>query len=532
MKKKTFLALLLALCMLVSMLAGCGSSEEPANDQPNNPGESQPAGDENPGTPDDEPGETVNIVVGCMSFAPVDEAVQTRIENAVNEKMKELINVTADFMWFDASSYGTQIPMMITSNEQLDAIMFTPVPSAGFDSFVNQGQLMDIAEYVDQYGPDIKAELGEAGLAGTTRDGKLLGVGGVLAQSAQYAILMRTDALEATGHLDDFKNMKTWTEFETILKDVVAAGYPGIANSDAEGSVLNTMPYLAGDDNFANDMWIDCGGDGNQQVYIDPADDTFKCVYDSEAFKQLTLRAGSYYSQGLIYKDSATSMDYAASQVKNGVASGYTNQIDFGGESAQIANCGYDMTFKYLDGTQNLLSTATFNKFGWAVPVTSREPEAAVKFINLLYSENAVHDTLTWGEEGVDWVRQDDGTAAYPNGGTSAEYHMSDFMYGNILTVPVWDGEAPDLRDQQRASNTSLKASKYVGFAIDKTPVLNLDTACRNVSNEYKPMLSSGAYGDNTEAKLQEYIEALYAAGMAEVLAEYQSQLDAWLAAQ
>ena len=233
----------------------------------------------------------------------------------------------------------------------------------------------------------------------------------------------------------------------------------------------------------------------------------------------------------MIYKDASTAMDYGGTQIKNGVGTAFSNSMEFGGEETIAASCGYAMSVKYIDGAKAMLLTSSFNKFGWAVPVTSKEPEAAVKFLNLLYSENVVHETLTYGEEGVDWVRNADGTAAYPNGGDSAAYHMGDFMYGNILAVAPWS-EDPDLRAKQRQSNEELEASKYIGFAVDNTPVLILITACKNVTNTYKPVLSSGVYGSQTEAKYQEYIDALYAAGMAEVLAEFQSQLDAWLAAQ
>ena len=534
--KKKILALLLALCMLAGLLAGCGSSEEPSGTNPGGGGgESPPAGgggEDNPGGGNDDPGELVEIVVGCMSFAPVDDAVQTRIENKVNEYMEELINVRADFIWFDASSYGTQIPLMIQGGDQLDAIMYTPIPVASFTSFTGQGQFMDIAPYIDQYGPDIKAVLGEAGLAATTKNGKLLGVGGMMSNASQYAIVMRTDVLEDIGRLDDFNNMKTWSEFEDILKDAVAAGYPGIANGDAEGTVFTTLPFLTGEENFADSTWIDFGGDGYQHTYIDPATDQFVCLYEAPRYKEALLRAGRFYEEGLVYKDAATAMDYAATQVKNGVGSCYTNQIDFGGEPAQNANCGYTMSFKYLENSDSQVATGTFNKFGWGVPVTSKEPEAAVKFLTLLYTENKVHETLTWGEEGVDWVRNADGTGTYPNGGDSAEYHMSDFMYGNILTVCPWEGEGADLRERQAAANAAMKTSKYVGFAVNTDPVMSEITAVQNVKTTYKPMLASGAYGAQTEAKYEEFIDALYAAGMQKILDEFNSQLSAWLAEQ
>ena len=129
----------------------------------------------------------------------------------------------------------------------------------------------------------------------------------------------------------------------------------------------------------------------------------------------------------------------------------------------------------------------------------------------LLYSKNKIHDTLVWGVEGTDWVKNEDGTGAYPQGAESAEYHMADFLFGDQLTITPWQGSGADLRD---------------------TKVANQVTACQSVANEYKPMLSAGVYGTDTEAKYEEFMAALERAGMKEILAEYQSQLDDWLAAQ
>ncbi|MCI8896042.1 MAG: DUF3502 domain-containing protein [Lachnospiraceae bacterium] len=150
----------------------------------------------------------------------------------------------------------------------------------------------------------------------------------------------------------------------------------------------------------------------------------------------------------------------------------------------------------------------------------------------LLYSKNKIHDTLVWGVEGTDWVKNEDGTGAYPQGAESAEYHMADFLFGDQLTITPWQGSGADLREQQAARNMEVQTSKYIGFSIDNTKVANQVTACQSVANEYKPMLSAGVYGTDTEAKYEEFMAALERAGMKEILAEYQSQLDDWLAAQ
>ncbi|MCI8894774.1 MAG: ABC transporter substrate-binding protein [Lachnospiraceae bacterium] len=542
--KKKVISMLLATAMTATVFAGCGSEEDAApssggntNQEANDGGagdagdtEDAQGGEEQGETPADD-GETAEIVVGLLSFAPVDSAVQDRIEEAVNEKMLEMINVTADFQWYDASTYATQIPMMIQSGEQLDAIMFTPVPAAGFSSFMSQNQLMDISEYIDAYGADIKAVLGEEGLAATSKEGGIYGVGANLCHYGGEAIVMKKDVLEELDMVEKFENMTTWTELEEILTAAKDAGHPGVINSDAEGSCISPQPYISGSDKLDEAYWVDIAGDGNQQIYIDPADDKVKCYYMNEDYKASLLRAGDWYTKGLIYKDASTTDEYADTMIKNGVGICMVNAQEFGFEGKLQASIGSEAAVKFT-GAMVQTATASYTKFGFAVPVTAQEPEAAVKFINLLYSQNEVHDTLAWGVEGTDWVKAEDGSATYPDGVTAETvgYHMNDFLYGDILTITPW--EDADLREQQAAKNTEVKASKYIGFSIDNTKVANQVTACQNVTNEYKPMLSSGVYGAETEAKYQEYLTALEGAGINDIIAEYQSQLDAWLATQ
>ncbi len=536
--KRKLAALVLAASLGAGLLFGCGSTEEDVSTPGN--GDSEQDLDANAGaeneqaeTPTDD-GETTEIVVGLMCFAPVDSNVQERIEAAVNEKMKALINVTADFQWYDGSTYATQIPMMIQSGAQLDAMMYIPVSAGSFSGFMSQNQLLDITDYVDEYGPDIKAVLGEEGLAATSREGRLYGIGANLCHYGGEAIVVKKDVLEELDMVGKFENMSTWTELEEILTAATAAGYGGVINSDAEGSCISPQPYIGGSDKLDEAYWVDIVGDGNSQIYVDPTDDKVKCYYMNEDYKKNLIRAGEWYDKGLIYKDASTAEEYADTQIKNGVGICLINAQEFGYESKLPASIGSDVMVKFT-GAMVQTATASYTKFGYAVPVTAKEPEAAVKFINLLYSENEVHDTLAWGVEGTDWVKNEDGTGTYPEGASAetAEYHMADFLYGDILTVTPWEGSGADVRQQQAALNAEVEVSKYIGFSIDNTKVASQVTACQNVSNQYKPMLSSGVYGaDGTEAKYEEYIAALEGAGINDIIAEYQSQLDAWLAAQ
>lgn len=310
--------------MTTALLGGCGSVEEDMDIPQENGDVSQntDAGPEEGVEQEDsteDGAEITEIVVGLMSFAPVDSSVQDRIEAAVNEMMEEQIHVTADFQWYDASTYATQIPMMIQSGEQLDVIMFTPVPAAGYSSFMSQNQLLDIREQIEAYGQDIQAVLGESGLAATARDGGIYGVGAHLCNYSGEAIVIKKEVLEEINMLEKFQSMETWTDLEEILTAAVSAGYPGMANSDAEGTCITPLPYINGSDKLADAYWVDLAGDGNQQVYIDPSDDKVKCYYQNQDYKVSLIRAGDWYSKGLIYKDASTAEEFGVGQIKNNV---------------------------------------------------------------------------------------------------------------------------------------------------------------------------------------------------------------------
>ena len=532
---KKLTALMLAMGLTVSIVAGCGNSEGAAdtNTDANTAADDgaedvADAGDEEE-EDEDEDDETKEIVVGLMCFAPMDGSQTDAVEEALNEMLLEKINVQADFQWYDAVTYSQTIPMMIQANEQLDLMMFTPVPAAGYQSFMSQNQLMDITDLLPKYAPDIMDYMAEY-LPATSKNGRVYGVGNMQALNGFAGIFMRKDMLEALDLVEAAENMTSWDDYKDILTQIVANNdVSGIGNSDAEGSVITPMPFLLGGDTFADAKWIDCVGDSYQTVYADPETNKIVSVYETEEWYNTAKRAKEWYDAGLIYKDAANAQDYASTLIRNGVSF----SIVKGGES------GATTTFSAEIGTPGLIvpvtsskvSTGSFQKFGFGVPVTAREPEAALKLLNLLHSDPEVLNTLTWGVEGRDWVMKEDGTAAYPEGvtGETVLYHTADFLYGNKLICAAWEGEGADVRERQAAENEAMERSKFLGFSVSTDEVAETIANVKMVVDQYKPGLMSGSV-DDVDAAYKAMIDGMYAAGFQDILDNYQAQLDAWLA--
>ena len=136
---KKLVSMVLTVGMVSALLAGCGSTENAANDNADTKSSSDSGVADANGTDseadedaDDEDEDAEHIVVALCCLTQMDEAVQQRMEDALNEMMLEKINVEADFQWYDMNTYSTTVPMMITANDPIDVVMFTPIPAIGY----------------------------------------------------------------------------------------------------------------------------------------------------------------------------------------------------------------------------------------------------------------------------------------------------------------------------------------------------------------------------------------------------------------
>ena len=107
-------------------------------------------------------------------------------------------------------------------------------------------------------------------------------------------------------------------------------------------------------------------------------------------------------------------------------------------------------------------------------------------------------------------------------------YSSVDWAWPNQQITPLWKGAQADLWDELNKFNESGVASPAHGFSWDSNPVLNQVTACNNVVSAYHTALRWGAMDPNEN--LPKFIAELESAGINEIIAEKQRQLDEFLA--
>ncbi len=522
MKKKFASLIALALCMIM-ILGACGNQEAATTET--QPQTTAPVAAETqaPETEAEEAAvpweDTAELVLYYFTFVPPKDT--EHIEAAINAIIEPAINTVVDITVLDVNSYIGQIGMMMGSGERID-LMLSGFASASFSSMMAQKQLMDISGYLDEYGADIKAVLGDM-LKATTVDGGIYGVPCYRNLVSSNYIFMRKDVLDDLGLTEKAENMSTLEEYVEILETVKNSEKWGYLNSTA--LVNSNGPVQVGFNTYGafseTDVYSTLG-DTLGYVHCDE-NGVVSLTQETDAFQGGAAVLRDMYSKGLIYNDIGGMVANCEEFMKSDALFCWNATAEFGAEAAKEALTGMDLVA--VEMCKGEISSDACTKFAYLVPVTAEEPEAAVAFLNYAFTSNEINTLMAWGEEGVDFEVVD-GVAQYIEGNEEPLYHLYDYSVPNQFLVYPWSGDTADFRERSEADLKQAKVSQYLGFSVDLSEYSNQTAAVSNVIDEYRKQIESGEASEET---LQAYIDKLYASGVQDLLDAYQTQLDAWL---
>ena len=517
--------ILTASALTAVLLSGCGNQETSDSSQTSLPPSS--ATNETPDTTNniDEPTEDIaeiNIMFWTMNTIPKDIDL---VEAAINDITREKINTEVALTIVDMGSYAQQVNLSITSGEKLDLMITLPGESAHFNAMTSQNQLMPLNNLLNEYAPNLLETVPETWLNGTKIDGELYSVTSYGDKATPLCFVCRTDILEKTGiDPSTLKTADNFTELFAKVKEVAPEIIP------LWGAM--TIPYMIN----SNGEFIAYDGLGestNSIISILPDNDsTITNLYETEIYESTVKWFNDWYNAGYIDRDAATKNTPQESDVQAGTTFGYFKMVGGGeaGATTVSQSIGYDMTVIQL--ADAVIDTVSVRKFTWAVPQSATEPEAAVKFLNLLYTNEEVLNLLTWGIEDVHYKTLDDGTIDFIDGedASTCGYYIGDFssIIGNGFLAKVRTGQPADYRQTTLDLNLNANVSDFLGFGIDNSALTNTLTALTNVVSEFGKSLAAGVYGPD---KIPEFTEKLKAADVDTYVSTMQEQLNEWIAA-
>lgn len=484
--KKKVLAGILAATMAFSM-AACGSTGSSSDS-----GSSAASGST---AKTEEKGEPYTVTMVLQGTTQPDEE---RIEEKINEILEPELNAKLDIVVLPWASATQQLQLMLS------------------------GQIMNMSELIDKYGTNLKDVFGEDIAKTNQIDGFVYGVPNQIERGSIPAIFMRKDLVEKYNiNTDDIKEPQ---DMEKVF-ETVQAGEPDMTMlySINEGDTPLTRLFRGdglGDSNF-------CG------VLMDQANSTtVENFFATDWFKDTTTMLYDWYQKGYISKDAGTNTENWRTVCKAGNLFSLFFSYHPGTPVEFQSSTGYDFEIvPFYD--EPMINSSSYSGIIFSVAQNSENPEKAMQVLDYIYGSPEIMNLLNWGEEGTDYVVEDEenGIINYPDGVTADNVGYS-FNCGwelpNQFIAYKWDGSDPQLWDKMQEFNASGIESKALGFIFDNSEYTNQVSALSNVVKQYSGALYSGS-GDPEEL-IPQFLEALDDAGINDVIAAKQEQLDAFLA--
>lgn len=464
-------------------------------------------------------GKEVIEVSFMLTMNPAEEKdlVQAELNRLIAEKG---YNFEVNLVGIDFASWGTQMNLML-SDGSVDLFNCCWMPSLA--TLADNGSIAPLDDLLAQHGQGIVNLLGDY-LSCATIDGQIYGTPKVDAFSTKLLAFLLKSAVDDSGvDLSTIHDFASLTEALKIMHEKHPDMITVANNNDGGYMVFNGADYLGTEDPLGVLM---LGDEENPMTVVN--------YYTSQRFKDLLANAKNWSELGFFMKDPLNAQDGAFSYMANNQAMCVIGAYGSAaiGESVQGKTIAQGVYVAELE-EDSWAATSNVTGMTWCIPSLSKHKEAAMQFLNLMYTDADIANLLCSGMKDKHYVLLDNGTIDFAEGLdpfiTGWPANMGSFWPNMTITYP-WTPDAPDTYQQWLDTNEHCRKSPALGFAFDASNVSDEVTACASVVDQYLASLMLNLA--DTDALYAEFISALEAAGIDDIIAEKQSQLDAWAANQ
>ena len=194
-------------------------------------------------------------------------------------------------------------------------------------------------------------------------------------------------------------------------------------------------------------------------------------------------------------------------------------------ETTWSNECGFAIVT--AEASKPLVTTSTTRGAMLAINKNSKNPEAALSFLQAVNTDSYLHNLLNYGVEDIHYKKIGANAIERTEQGIG-KYLVPTFALGNLFNTYTLKGEPEDKWAVFKKENDSAQRSPLLGLDIDTTNIKNQLAVISNLRIQYEPLIQTGSV--DVETKSAEFKKKLEEVGLSTVLAEIQSQIDAFLA--
>lgn len=449
----------------------------------------------------------------------------------LNKYLKEKINATVNYHFFNAADYKTKMTTIISSGQEFD-IAWCNSTRLSYPDNVQLGAFMPVEDMVKKYAPKASAAVPDYLWDAYRIKGHIYGVP-VLKDLAQ-----RWD-MEFNKTMADKLGIDVTQKWASV-NDLVPMFYKAKEAKDKmfpEDKKIPLSRKIISDTRayYPRDMIVSFAitnvpgveafkgmGKGETVFNIYATDEYRKHAklmkqlvddgifpYDSENYDKENVLTG----QGKVFMQVNAGMVYTAPHA-------YSKQAEFILNNSTVAV----MITQNLQGSIHVIGS------------TSKNPERALMLIELLNTDQYVANTLRYGLEKVHYNFDKTGDVYFTDSERNKDmanpgyFQSTGWFLGSVFNASPLASNPDNYNDLIKKMDASAISDTNIGFNFDPKPVTNELAACNNVIAEYDKNLMSGML-PNVDAVVDEFVKKLNAAGAQKVVDEAQKQLTEWRSA-
>jgi putative aldouronate transport system substrate-binding protein len=438
---------------------------------------------------------------------------QQLINDEINKYLKEKINATVDLKPLTFDEYDARLNTNMAAGEGFDIAWASRYWLLPYQSNVDKGAFMELtdemlAKYApearknipDKFWPDMKAT-----------DGKVYGfpVYQVAAKTKSFVIQKRF----IDKYSLDVSTIKTYKDLEPFLKTL----------KEKEKGII-PLGLAQNSNGFFTDPNV-VGTDGSAVLYKKD-DTTFKALTDLE---MLTIKTDYYstihnwYQAGYINEDAAIVKNINDLRKKGNVAVGIEFTSKPGGEvDEKNINGGNEVVYvpiseSYFTGISSAMQI---------ISKTSKNPERALMFINLLNTDKYLYNLICYGIKDKHYTQTDDKYIAQIK--DSGYAPNVDWVFGNQFNAFLKGEQSPDVWNKTVQLNDNALVVKSYGFSVNGDTIKSEVANTQAAKDEFLTALETGSV--DPKDILPKFVAKLKSAGQEKIDKEIATQWTAFLA--
>ena len=485
---KKLVSLVLALCMLLSVVAVASAEEKVV----------------------------INVWRKTFNLAQPDQDQVKKVEAAINAYIADKINVQI-VLTDIAGEYEDQAKLAMANNE-IDLLWTASWESViGTNDLVPANAVADITDYLP--GTALYGSMAEGQWEATKYNGRNYFIPVYKDNVEGYNFMFRKALVDQFGW--DVESVKTLADVEPMLiqaKEEAGIKYPYLTQKTALFYRWNidSFDFFTAD---ASTNFFAIDRDTNEVVN----------VLASEEYIEYCKLMGKWGEMGLIHEDDLTKVTTDTTTQSQDWAMSYWTDLPDNNE----ANARYGQEVVMVPATNNYAhSTSALGSCYAVTTMDETKIKACIDFMGLLYTDSKLADMYTFGIEGEDFTyTQAEGQTVVHVTQTSEKYNHSMWESASATVVTPLAVEPDNKADLYIDFNGGALTSCAAGFRFDRTPVEAEYVACQALFDQYGFVLENGGVpADAVEDYIAQYQADLDAAGFQTCLAEFQNQYNAWKA--